>query len=115
VCEDLKYSFSSACSFVCAIDHRYISYLLFLRWNLPVDILSAFNVTSIANPGNAFISNIVAQADHILQANRYAQWDRYAEHSRVESDLFAFDPEGLDKSIQGIFKEVDGLIAAIFI
>jgi hypothetical protein len=86
-----------------------------LRWNLPADILSAFNVPTHGKPSGAFIPYILAQAEYMLRANRYAQWDRYAEHGRVESDLFAFDPEGLDKSIQGIFKEVDGLIAAIFI
>jgi len=115
VCEDLKNSFSSACSFVCALDHRYIAYLQFLRWNIKTDILSAFNIPSQTDPGNTLLSKIVAQAAYTLQINHYAQWDRYAKHEEIKTDVFAFEPKELDEKVQDIFNEADELVGVILV
>lgn len=108
-------SFATGCYHVCGLDHQFISYLLFMRWNLPMNIVSVFRDETSLRNFNSIIRKIMLKADEVLKSNNYGQWDTHAHVEPVDSDLFSFDLDDFNKSVQQYFQETDELAASFVV
>jgi HD-like signal output (HDOD) protein len=107
-----KVSFRSACTMVCCLDHKYIAYLLALKWNLPSNILTMFHVTSeeiALNNTLALCRNIVNFSESLLYEKNFYIWDPY-QNELVEKADFSQLPEFTNDSIGEIISRVEDLI-----
>ena len=109
-----KVPFGVACDMICGFNHRYISFLLFSRWNLPSNILSIFE-QGISRYGVwVIIEKIIDFTDFILKKNGYGQWDPYALPLLQEGAVFSLNEEEYCKSVGPRLQEVDEFLAMIF-
>lgn len=110
---DEKISFSSACTSISCLDHRYVGYLLALRWNLPSNILSVFQKASDAgydHTSAVMVKNIVQYADYLLMQNKVFVWDKYYSIGDLSVELFKVFPEYSPEFINAVVAQVEGLI-----
>jgi HD-like signal output (HDOD) protein len=106
--------FREASRNVCGFDHRYISYLLFTKWNLPSYITAVFQEPPGLEAFRNLFAEIVNQADWILKDLNYGQWDHFAEPQESISDLFAFyDDDFKSAVLQQILNEADDSILSL--
>ena len=112
IAKNEKVSFNTACTLVCCLDHRYVAYLLALKWNLPLNILSMFHTPSdgTALDENAVITrSIVQYSAFVLFENQLYTWDAYQEAPGEKREFSKF-PTFTADSIAEISKSVDELI-----
>jgi HD-like signal output (HDOD) protein len=105
-----KLPFSVACDKICGFNHRYISFLLFSRWNLPSNMLSIFE-QGISRYGVwVIIDKIIDYTDYIMKQHGYGQWDPYAIPSLRGAEIFSLDEDAYGKSVEPILREVDDFL-----
>ena len=106
--------FRQACRSVCGFDHRYISFMLFTKWNLPANITAVFQDRSGAQGFRVLFSKIVTQADWILKDFNYGQWDAFSGQQESVSDLFSFYDEEFKSVVKHqLITEADEFIMAL--
>lgn len=116
-CHKHKVSFTVACEHFFNVDHRNISHLIGMRWNLPYAIYGALKGSDNTKTDKArVISDIILLSDLILTIYNYASWDTFY-NPQIPDTLFQkymLDMDIAHRLCSKVSSDVDILAEKIF-
>lgn len=110
-------SFYQAINDIAFFDHRFIAYLLFIRWNMPTTVVYTFRDSTPLLHDHAecaMIRKIVLYTDWLLHEENYAQWDTFYTPSKVIIPELPPESPKIKEIITSAISEVNDFSSHVF-